>query len=183
MPRKEIDLALVRDECARFPEAFQSVLMATVGQSGMPDASYAAYVQFEDDYYVYVSELAQHTKNLAETGNVSLLFIEEEASARHLFARQRMTLQCDADFVSRSTEEFERIMDLFEEKFGAFMSMLKKLNDFHLFRMTPRKGAFVRGFAQAFELDGKGMSNIRHISDRGHKAQNEEADKELDQYA
>lgn len=183
MPRKEIDLNVVRDECVRFPEAFQSVLMATVGQSGMPDASYAAYVQFENDYYVYVSELASHTKNLAETGNVSLLFIEEESSARHLFARQRMTLQCNASFVSRSTEEFERVMDMFEEKFGSIMSMLKSLKDFHMFRITPRKAAFVRGFAQAFELDGKGMSNIRHINDRGHKSEDRESEKKMNEYA
>ena len=182
MPRKEIDLDAVRDECVRFPEAFQSVLMATVGQSGAPDASYAAYVQFEDDYYVYVSELAQHTKNLAESGKVSLLFIEEEASARHLFARRRMTLQCDAAFVKRPTEEFERAMDLFEQKFGSFMSMLKSLKDFHLFRITPQKGAFVRGFAQAFELEGKGMSNIRHINDRGHQPKDEQADQALNEY-
>lgn len=183
MPQKEVDLDAVRDECFRFPDNFQSVLMATVSQCGIPEASYAAYVQLEDDYYVYVSELSRHTKNLAESDKVSLLFIEEEASAQHLFARQRMTLQCDVSPVARSSQRFEQIMDLFEQKFGSFISMLKKLQDFHLFRISPQKGAFVRGFAQAFELDGKGMSNIRHMNGRGHKAQNDETSQKMDDYA
>ena len=44
-------------------------------------ASYAAYVERDGDYYVYLSERALHTCNLLDNGRVSVLFIENEGGA------------------------------------------------------------------------------------------------------
>ena len=77
-------------EIREFRLKFRSVLMATANEDGVPEASYAPYVI--DDaghYYIYVSELSRHTRNLTQTGRVSLLFIEDEQSAANIFAQTR----------------------------------------------------------------------------------------------
>lgn len=166
---QEHSLEEIRAEYLGFPAAFESLLMATVSADGIPNASYAAYVHQDNFYYVYVSELARHTENLRATGKVSLLFIENEDSASHLFARRRVTYDCEAVEVPRGESEFERILGHFEAQFGKLMEVLKSLRDFHLFRIRPLKGTYVKGFAKAFEIEEPVAGTVRHINDAGHR--------------
>jgi len=164
------DLLAVMDECRRFPGLFQSLHLATCNADGEPEASYAAYVEHQGCYYVYTSELSAHTANLAARGRCSALFIESEAQAKHLFARRRLTLQCAAAECPRGSAEFDLILDQFVVQFGGFMAMLRKLTDFHLYRLRPLSGAYVAGFAQAYTLGGEGLSEIRHRREQGHRS-------------
>lgn len=164
------DLNVVMAECRQFPERFETLHLATCNAAGEPEASYAAYIEQDGCYYIYTSELSAHTNNLAETGRCSVLFIESETDAKHLFARRRLTLQCQATECRRDSAEFERLMDKFVEKFGNFMGMLRKLEDFHLYQLRPESGAYVAGFAQAFTLGGEGLSEIKHRKEKGHRS-------------
>ena len=143
----------LRHEAHEFQSAFRSVLMATVNQDGVPEASYAPYVMDDDGrYYVFVSGLARHTRDFQETGQVSLQFIENEDAARNLFARRRLTLLCDVSPVARGVPVHEEILAQFIQSFGKFIHTLRGLPDFQLFRLTPRSGLYVRGFGQAFRV-------------------------------
>lgn len=164
------DLSEVLAAYRSFDLEFQTLLMATCNSYGEPDASYAPYLKHMDYYYVYVSELSTHTENLSTTGRCSVLFIEEETAAKHLFARRRVTLQCQAEEIERESHEFEQILDLFVERFGKFMNMMRKLKDFHLFRLNPEKGAYIAGFAQAYTLQGEGLNEIKHRTEQGHRS-------------
>ncbi len=169
MARKAPDLEAIYQSCQAFPKEFETLLMATCSGSGQPEASYAAYLEESGDYYVYLSELALHTSNLQENPQCSVLFIENEKDARHLFARHRLTYQCEAAEVERGSDHFEEIMGLFKAKFGNFMEMLHKLEDFHLFRLKPKKGNYITGFAQAFEVTGDKLNQVRLRDDQGHR--------------
>lgn len=164
------DLNEVLREAQAFPARFQTLHLATCNASAEPEASYSAYVEHEGSYYVYVSELSPHTTNLAESGRCSVLFIESEAETKHLFARRRLTLQCRASECRRDSASFELVMDMFTEKFGGFMSMLRKLEDFHLYQLHPVSGGYVAGFAKAYTLTGEGLSLIRHRQEQGHRS-------------
>ncbi|BBL57062.1 HugZ family pyridoxamine 5'-phosphate oxidase [Methylomonas koyamae] len=170
MNDKTIDLEQIRQSYSALAQSFSSVLLATVSADGEPEASYAAYLRHDGDYYIYVSELSAHTRNLLDNGKVCLLFVEDETKAAHLFARQRVTYHCTAGEVERDTEAFAYIMALFEEKFGAFMKQLQNMQDFHLFCIRPQRGSFVQGFAKAFSIEGDDLGQIRHVNDVGHKA-------------
>ena len=172
--------SIVLSESHQFPAQFRSVHLATCNASGEPEASYAAYVERDGHYYVYISELAAHTANLKDTGRCAALFIESEADAKHLFARKRLTLQCTAVETPRGSPEFEAILDAFEDKFGHFMAMMRKLADFHLFKLTARHGNYVAGFAKAYSLDGTGLNEIRLRNDQGHRPQDRGTKTELD---
>ena len=168
--QKNINLIQVYQEYETLPQNFNSLLMATVSENGVPDASYAPYVQHKNDYYVFISDLSIHTSNVAKTGHVSLLFIENEDKAQHLFARKRVTLQCETGEIGRGTEHHKNIMNIFSDKFGKFMKLLEANQDFHLYRIRPLKGAYVAGFGQAFKIEGDNLQQIRHVNDMGHKA-------------
>jgi putative heme iron utilization protein len=168
--KPDIDLDQIYQEYRDLPQKFDSLFMATVSEDGVPDASYAPYVKNKDDYYVFISELSIHTNNVAKTGQISILFIENEDKARHLFARKRVTLQCEASEIGSGTEQYKNIMSLFSNKFGKFMRLLEENQDFHLYRIQPLKGAYVAGFGRAFTIEGKKLGKIRHVNDMGHKA-------------
>ena len=170
-----IDLDNMYQEYNDLPQNFNSLLMATVSEEGVPDASYAPFVKSKDDYYVFISELSINTGNVAKTGQTSVLFIEDEDKAQHLFARKRVTLQCETGEIARGTEQYKDIMPLFTKKFGKFMEMLEENQDFHLYRIRPLKGAYVAGFGRAFKIEGDKLKKIKHVNDMGHKASATEA--------
>lgn len=163
-----------------FSNDFKSIQLATVGSDGFPESSYAPFLKSENDFYVYVSELSKHTGNMMDNGKVSLLMIEHETQAKHLFARKRITYRATAVEVVRDSEEFSSRMQEFEKKFGKFMGMLRNLHDFHLFRLKPEKGNFVAGFARAFHLEGSNLDQLRHVNDVGHTAANKETEKQME---
>ena len=162
------DLTPVMDEVRQFPKHFQSLNLATCNRECEPEASYAPFVELDGNYYIYVSDLSAHTGNLAQNKRCSILFIESEAEAKHLFARKRLSMNCLAAELPRETLEFNQMMDRFIQKFGDFFGMLRNMSDFHLYRLSPETGNFVAGFAQAYRLEGEGLSVIKHRGDQGH---------------
>jgi len=176
----KVDIAEFTNQFIDFIDAFDSLQLATVDRDGMPEASYAPYVKLGNDYYIYVSELSKHTGNLLDNGKVSLLLIESEQDAKHLFARKRVTYRASSLEVGRGSDDFNAIMKLFEEKFGKFMAMLINLNDFHLFRIRPDSGNFVAGFARAFHLEGENLDQLRHVNDVGHAAADKKTEKMME---
>ena len=156
------DLQQVRQACRDFPARFQSLQLATVSADGQPEASYAPFVADRGCYYVYLSDLARHGANLRATSRASVLFIEGEEQAKHPFARERLTLRCEATECPRGDERFEAVLDLFEQRFGKFVQMVRSLGDFRLFELRPVAGSYVAGFARAYVLDGDDLANIRH---------------------
>ena len=168
--RQTPDLNEVMEECRGFPAQFKSLHLATCNATGEPEASYAPYIEHEGCYYVYTSELSAHTANLTASGRCAVLFIESEAQTKHVFARRRLTLQCTATECPRSAPQFEPLMDLFVEKFGNFMEMLRTLADFHLYQLRPHSGGYVAGFARAYTLEGVGLRTIKHRTEQGHRS-------------
>lgn len=173
----------ILEEARQFHTAFDSLLMATTRQDE-PVATYAPYVRDEPgNFYIYVSELSAHTPNLMQNPRASLLFIEDENQAQHLFGRKRVTYTCRAEPVARETDDFDRIMNRFKDKHGKFMDMMREMRDFHLFRLVPEYANYVRGFAQAYELVGEGLNEIRHVNDKGHRAGTTESARQMDSMA
>lgn len=123
--------------------------MATVSNDARPEASYAPYIEdINGAFYVFISELSQHTSNLKESPTASVLFIEDEAQADHLFSRRRLTLRCDCTYVPLNNQRWPEVLDYFKQRFGELIDVLRGLEDFHLFRLEPQAASYVRGFAQ-----------------------------------
>ena len=153
-------------EAGEFLAGFRTLLMATVSADGVPDASYAPYVRIDDDaFYVNLSELSTHTGNLLATPRVSVMFVQAEDDTKQLFARKRLSFDADAAVIERDSALWVQIMDRFGAKFGDVMDLIRPLRDFKLFRLTPRSGVYVRGFAQAYPLAQSDLAHIRRVND------------------
>lgn len=154
------DLAPITQDFYTFIKQFKTLLLATTSSEGVPEASYAPYVSTQGDYYIFISELAAHTRNLKQTKRCSVLFIEDEDKTNQLFARKRATLQCDAVEITRQMPSCEPILQLFDEQFGKFFGMLRQLPDFHLYRLSPKTVSYVAGFGKAYTLTGSDLSQV-----------------------
>lgn len=153
-------------EAGEFLARFKTLSMATVSADGVPDASYAPFVRIDDDaFYVNLSELSTHTGNLLTTPRVSVMFVQAEDDTKQLFARKRLSFDADAEVIERDSARWCQVMDLFETKFGEVMDLIRPLQDFKLFRLQPRSGVYVRGFAQAYILEKTDLAGFRNVND------------------
>jgi putative heme iron utilization protein len=169
MSAAPLEISEVEQEARDFIHAFQTIHLATADEKAIASATYAPFALDNDNFIIYVSDLTAHTPNLHRGENISAMLIESEQDAEHLFARKRLTFKCEVEKIARDSEEFDRVMGLMQVRFGEFISYMKKLKDFHAFRLKPVYASYVRGFAQAYEFEKADFSNIRHINDKGHK--------------
>lgn len=150
-------------EANAFLERFKTLLLATVSEDGRPDCSYAPFLRDEQRHlYIFVSELAQHTKNLLANPRASLMFTAAETDSKNLFARQRLTLETQAIHIPRENPGWSVILNKMETRFGNTIELLKSLPDFHLIRFEVLSGNYVQGFAKAYALAGPGLEIIEH---------------------
>ncbi len=132
----------------------QTLLLSTVTEQGKPELSYAPYVRDQKGvFYIYVSELAAHTKNLQQSGIASLLLIQPEEQATNLFARERVMFECECHELEKQNECYDQQMLIMKEKFGDTVELLQSLPDFHLFALSPVNGKYIAGFGKAFSID------------------------------
>jgi hypothetical protein len=144
-------------------EQSTSVQLATLTRNAAPEASYAPCVWFEGDCFIFLSELASHTRNLLNDPSISLLLIEAENAAGNAFARKRISLFGSAQAVARAHDTYKMVIREFYQRFGEVMKLIEPLPDFHLFRIKVESGRFIRGFGQAYELAGDRLDQLVQI--------------------
>lgn len=162
-------LAAARARAQDLFHTVRSLMLGTIDAAGMPLVSYAPFAQDDSgDLLIAVSALAAHQPALAAARDVSVMLIEDEAAARQVFARTRLTLACGIT-PSQGAARGE-VFAALRGRFGEIADLLEGLGDFHAYRLTPRRGQFVTGFGSAFILpDGRvdAMERVRVDADAG----------------
>ena len=158
----------LQPEIREFRDACRTLHLATVDSEGRPNASYAPFVLQSDGYYVLISEIARHARNLQQVPQVSLMLIEDESGARELFARKRLTFDASAEVVARDDDRWQVAVTALQERFGEIIAGLSRLEDFKLFCLKPQQGLFVKGFGQAFQVSSDELIDVVHLVE-GHK--------------
>lgn len=167
--RRRETLASAREAAAWFRREFRTVLLGTVAEDGTPEVSVAPAVVGEaGGFYVYVSTMAAHTRNLLSTGRASVMLIEDEAASAQLLARRRLTFPGRAAAISRDDPQFAVMMTQLKAKFGEVMEMLETMADFHLIRIVPGPGRLVVGFGQAYTVDPLDWTQVTPVGGGGH---------------
>jgi putative heme iron utilization protein len=152
----------IRLQVAELLRQCGSLQMATLNQESLPEISYTPFLWRDGQLYIFVSELARHTRNLKAKPVLSVLLIEDEVTAKNPFARKRMTLRCEALPTGRDDGSAEAVLNAFEQRHGPTVAMLRSLPDFQLFRLVILEGTLVRGFGQAFSLD-RALNPVEHL--------------------
>ncbi len=147
----------LRQEIYDFRQQQKTLQLASCAMNNEPLASYAPFVEDEEaNFYLLLSGLASHSANLhkhqAEQSRVSVLLIEDEKTARNVFARKRLTYQCEVSVWPREHPQWQFIIERLQKKLGKTIAVLAALGDFNLYCLTPKQGNYVRGFGQAYEL-------------------------------
>ena len=155
------DFNRVTELYREFPEKFRSIMLSTVNANGTPQASYAPFLMDADKtFYIYVSGLSAHTENLKQTGRASVLFIEDEAETKEIFARRRLNYSCVVAPLPRDTAQWQPLIDRFEQRFGGVIGLMKGLPDFQIFRLKPQSGQFVIGFGAAYRVNTDDLNTL-----------------------
>ncbi|WP_159650823.1 heme utilization protein HutZ [Vibrio atypicus] len=155
-------------EIKEFRQARRTLQLATVDEEGRPNVSYAPFVQNQEGYFVLISEIARHARNLKANPNVSIMMIEDEDTSKQLFARKRLTFDAAATVVERDSQQWTQVVEQMKERFGEIIDGLSQLQDFVLFNMKPEQGLFVKGFGQAYQVSGDDLVDFVHLQE-GHK--------------
>jgi len=150
---------------------YQSVVLGTQGSNGYPFSSYAPFYYDGEQIYIFISDIATHAKNIQATQKASALFIEDENKSENIFARKRISLQCDVTTISRDEVQFKSVMQHFQNKFNtSLVTMLMGMKDFNLYVLTPIYGEATFGFGEAYNIGGQKMNQlVARNGDKGHK--------------
>ncbi|MCL1126764.1 heme utilization protein HutZ [Shewanella surugensis] len=155
-------------EIEEFKQQCKTLQLATQDNDHLPNASYAPFALADDGFYILVSELARHGVNLKSMPAVSAMMVEDEAQAKTIFARRRLTFDTKAQLIEKDTPCFTKAVSALSERFGEMIDNLAGLKDFNLFKLTPHKGLYVKGFGQAFNLTGAELLSLEWKQDGHH---------------
>lgn len=150
---------------------FQSLVLGTQGSNDYPFSSYAPFYYDGERIYIFISNVATHAKNIQTTHKASTLFIEDESKSANIFARKRISLQCDVSPIQRDDKKFQSIMQQFEDKFDpSLIKMLIGMKDFNLYALKPIYGEATFGFGEAYTIGGEKMNMlVPRKTSGGHK--------------
>lgn len=141
-------------EVTEFLAGFKTCMIASLTPEGKSHASTAPFARDGNTFYILISTVAQHGKNLLATDHGSLLFAEDESICTQAYARKRITIEASVKEVVRESKEFEVGINLLKNRFDTeLVENLSKMGDFHLFALSAQSGSAVMGFGQAYRLD------------------------------
>ncbi|KAB0301056.1 heme utilization protein HutZ [Vibrio fortis] len=160
-------------EIKEFRQERRTLQLATVDEEGRPNVSYAPFVQNQEGYFVLISDIARHARNLKANPNVSLMMIEDEESSKQLYARKRLTFDATASVVERESELWTQVIAQMKDRFGEIIDGLSQLQDFSLFNLKAENGLFVKGFGQAYQVSGDDLVDFVHLQEGHKKVSNE----------
>lgn len=147
--------------------ATKSVILGTIDSEGIPTASYAPYVRIGNDFFILVSFMAKHTKNLLN-GKASVMFIEDESATKQIYARERLTLDTVTEKIERDTDTWNTAVGLLKDTHGKVVEMISEMNDFILIKLKTVKGSYVNGFGSAYFVD-ENLEITQHRNDVNHE--------------
>lgn len=147
----------------------KSIILATVDAEGTPNSSYAPFVQVDNTFYILVSFMAKHTKNLASDRKTSIMFIEDESATKQIYARERLTFETTTSSIERDTDVWNTVVTNLKETHGKVVDVISEMKDFILIALHPIKGSYVNGFGSAYFVD-ENLEIIEHRNDMNHQS-------------
>ncbi|MCJ8342536.1 MAG: HugZ family heme oxygenase [Cetobacterium sp.] len=155
----------ILDELEEYISSFNSLTLGTLSPENRVTLTYAPFVKKDNDFYILISEVADHYINLkTNPDNFEIMFLEDENKAISPLVRKRARFYSKCEFIEKN----EEILDLFENKLGPHVKSVRNMEDFHLVKLTLLNGRFVKGFGQAYLIEN---NKIIHMTgtNKGHK--------------
>jgi putative heme iron utilization protein len=130
-------------------ESFGVLSTISLDVPGYPFGSVTPYcVDSDCQPIVYISTIAQHTRNVIANSKVSLTVVEPNTDSDDVQARGRLTLLADARPVDPANSE---IRDRYLRYFPSAVQY-EGTHDFSFYRLVVLRSRFIGGFGQIFWL-------------------------------
>ena len=126
-----------------------------------PLSSMVAFVPLEDfsAFYIHVSRLAQHTVDMKKKKQVSLLITETDDGRADPQTLARVSIRCSAEMLENGAPGYTPIKELYLARFTASEEIFK-LDDFNFWRLRPKGGRYVAGFAKAYNVTVETLQDV-----------------------
>ena len=131
---------------------------------GEPNLAMVAY-SFADDFsafYIHVSKLGKHTTDMESDPRVSLLIAETDDRRPDPQTLARLSIRGMAEILPRTDPGYDQAKKNYLERFPE-AEQLFSLGDFNLWKITPKSGRFVAGFARAFNLVPEALRKVSSL--------------------
>lgn len=153
-----------------FLNQFKSTILGTIDKNNYPFNSYSVFIKHNNNYYVYLSDMAKHAQNIKSNCKVSMFFIEDENKCENIFARKRVVFQAQASIIKRDSNKFTEILNEFEKIDKKTVQITRNMIDFNLFELKVIYGEAVFGFGKAYTISGEKFDKlIPKDNSAGHK--------------
>jgi len=131
-------------------------------QNGAPFLSMVLAAPSPDlcSYYIHISRLAQHTRNILADPRVSLMWMEADDGSADLQQLARISIVGNASEISVTDPTYPQTRSLYLERYPASEPFFTFV-DFRLFQIKVTGGRFVAGFARADDFT---LSDLRQAS-------------------
>lgn len=120
---------------------------------GEPNLAMVA-IAVESDFsafYILVSTLGRHTRDMQADPRVSLLISQTDNGRPDPQTLARLSLNGTAEMLPRIDPHYPQVRHAYLARFPE-AEQLFSLGDFNLWRISPKSGRFVAGFAQAYNI-------------------------------
>lgn len=131
-------------------ESFGVLSTISLDVKGFPFGSVTPYCADDQGRpIIYISHIAQHTKNILADPRVSLTIVERNADSDDVQARGRLTIVAKAHSVG---EDDARVRQRYFNYFPS-SRQYQDTHDFAFFRLEPVRVRFIGGFGQIYWLE------------------------------
>lgn len=118
-----------------------------------PQVSMVAFIHNDDfsAFYIFVSRLAQHTVDMQKDNRVNLMICETDDGRPDPQTLSRVSIRGKVENIQSGEPGYSPLKQQYLARFPE-AEQLFNLSDFSFWRITPRGGRYVAGFAKAFNL-------------------------------
>ena len=130
---------------------YQQAALGTIDENGYPMVTKVIPMFHSEKIYLLLSDLSEHTKNLAKNNNSSIYFAEKEIH-KIRSNNPRLTLQGTLKrmVLSKEDPKFQKLLKHYN-KIEPGAKMWAMFVDFNFYVFYKKRQLFVEGFGKAFE--------------------------------
>jgi putative heme iron utilization protein len=131
------------------------------GESNLAMVAYAFAGDFSA-FYIHVSRLGKHTRDMERDPRVGLLIAEADDGRLDPQTLARISIRGTAEIVSRNDPGYVPAKSSYLARFPE-AEQLFNLGDFNIWKITPTGGRFVAGFGRAFNIVPEALRKVSRV--------------------
>jgi len=147
-------------------QIIRNTRLASLGtlRDNAPRVSMVAFIAADDFslFYLHISKLAQHTVDMQKDKHIGLLISEVDDGRADPQTLGRVSIYGTAEMIENGEPGYTPLKKAYLDRFPEAEQFFK-LADFNFWRIKPKGGRFVAGFAKAFNIT---IETLQKVSER-----------------